>query len=40
METKNIVSEFNIQPTNPEMSDDNNLSFGGEETALDHDINF
>ena len=39
LETKNIISEFNRQSTNPEMPDDN-LSPGGEEAALDQDINF
>ena len=39
LETKNIISEFNRKSTNPEMPDDN-LSPGGEEAALDQDINF
>ena len=35
-EIKSIVSEFNRQQTNPELSDDN-LSSGGEEAALDQE---
>ena len=40
METKTIISEFNIWPTNSEKYDDSNLSFGGEEAALVQDIDF
>ena len=40
LKSKTIISEFNSQLVNPEMPDDSNLLSGGEEAALDQDINF